>query len=60
MFGKNGNFKREILDKNRELGSLISIASNSDNMHISYLKNNKIWYANNNSGTFNNYAMDLR
>ena len=60
VYGKNGNFKREILDKNRELGSLISIASNANNMHISYLKNNKIWYANNNSGTFNNYAMDLR
>ena len=58
--GKDGNFKREILDKNRELGSLISIASNAHNINISYLKNNKIWYANNNSGAFNNYAMDLR
>ncbi|WP_295154082.1 hypothetical protein [uncultured Brachyspira sp.] len=57
--GKDGKFNRIILDNNRELGNLITIALNNRNIHVSYSKANKILYANNNSGTFNNYAMDL-
>lgn len=58
--GRDGKFNRTIIDKNRDIGSLVSLATNSENMHISYLKNNKIWFANNNSGYFNNYPMDLK
>ena len=58
--GKDGKFNREIIDKDREFGDLVSMATNSENMHISYMKNNKVWYANNNSGYFNNYPMDLK
>ena len=58
--GKEGQFTRTILDGNRGLGNLVSIATNRSNIHVSYNKENKILYANNNSGTFNNYAMDLR
>lgn len=58
--GKEGNFSRTILDNNRELGSLITIATNNSHIHVSYNKANKILYANDNSGTFNNYFMDLR
>lgn len=58
--GKEGNFSRTILDNNRELGNLISIATNNSHIHVSYNKANKILYANDNSGTFNNYFMDLR
>lgn len=58
--GKDGKFNRTIIDKDRDIGGLVSAAANFENMHISYLKNNKIWYANNNSGYFNNYPMDLK
>lgn len=58
--GLDGKFNRTVIDKNREIGSLVSIATNSKNIHISYIKNNKIWLANNNSGYFNNYPMDLK
>lgn len=58
--GKDGKFNREIIDKDREFGDLVSMATNSENMHISYMKNNKVWYANNNSGYFNNYPMELK
>ncbi|CRF33049.1 hypothetical protein BRSU_1192 [Brachyspira suanatina] len=58
--GKDGNFTRTILDNNRDLGNFVSIALNNRNVHVSYNKANKILYVNNNSGTFNNYTMDIR
>ena len=58
--GKDGKFNRRILDNNRELGNYITIALNNSHVHVSYNKANKILYVNNNSGAFNNYAMDLR
>lgn len=58
--GKEGNFSRTILDNNRDLGNLISIALNNSHVHVSYNKANKLLYVNNNSGTFNNYTMDIR
>ncbi len=57
--GKDGKFSRTILDDNRDLGDLITIALNNSHIHAAYNKANNILYANNNSGTFNNYAMDL-
>ena len=57
--GKEGKFSRTILDNNRELGSLVTIALNNSHVHVSYNRGNKILYVNNNLGTFNNYAMDL-
>ena len=58
--GKDGKFNRSFIDNKREIGDLVSMATNSENIHASYVKNNKIWYANNNSGYFNNYPMDLK
>lgn len=58
--GKDGKFNRRILDNNRELGNYITIALNNSHVHVSYNKANKILYVNNNSGAFNNYAIDLR
>ena len=58
--GKDGKFNRSFIDNKREIGDLVSMATNSENIHASYVKNNKVWYANNNSGYFNNYPMDLK
>lgn len=57
--GKEGKFSRTILNNDRELGNFVSIAMNNSYIHVSYNKANKILYANNNSGAFNNYPMDL-
>lgn len=62
VVGKSGNFKRKAVDLEKSSGKLISMAvdTNAYNIHIAYEKFNKIWYANDNNNTFQNYAMDLR
>ena len=56
--GKDGKFTRTLLDDNRDLGGLITLATNN-NIHTAYNRSSKLLYANNNGGSFNNYDMDL-
>ena len=58
--GKNGKFTKTILNEDREIGNLVSIATNNKHIHIAYNRANKILYANDNGGYFNNFQMYLQ
>ena len=57
--GKDGKFSRTLLDDNRDIGGFITLATNENNIHTAYNRGSRLLYANNNGGSFNNYAMDL-
>lgn len=57
IYGKDGNFNKAVIDSG--IGNLVSLYIVSNDIHLAYTKDNKIYYANNNSGSFKNYPLVL-